>query len=478
MIGILLTVLMIIAGELIWLMDPITIGRTYYWIDLLEYVIRLCVLPLCIWIIAAARGIIDDRRRLVQANQYAAHMLPSSQSSYPAWQKFKWSNDLLSLLRVIIIISAVITGILIIFAPHSLLVIGIGFSVSLLIVMTDSIVGQWLMRGRIPLKTCGQIISVIMLLIVLLFPTRYMVTYPGLTVNMHRYATVTQQNTNQVHTTGQITGVLVFERPAFPIDWLYAAIFEHYEFRRIQPQDPSLGEQLQVVRTMKYRADQIASAYAFEKVGIGAGLTYHGVRVMGMVEHSPAIGVLQAGDIIIGINHQSVQSISDLLTMMAEIKPGTQVSLDVVRQSKVVSVTTATIPAADDPERSVIGIQIADETKLDLPLDVTYRSYMLHEGGPSHGAMLALTIIDQLTPGGVIGDWHVAGTGTIQADGTIGRIGGIKQKAYIVEQAGADVFFVPFGQESAARLGATKLTIIPVKTLDDILQWLTDHTSP
>ena len=57
--------------------------------------------------------------------------------------------------------------------------------------------------------------------------------------------------------------------------------------------------------------------------------------------------------------------------------------------------------------------------------------------------MFALGIIDKTTPGELNGGERVAGTGTITASGTVGPIGGIRQKLYGAEAAGAKVFLAP-----------------------------------
>ncbi len=92
---------------------------------------------------------------------------------------------------------------------------------------------------------------------------------------MNRYA---QANGGNVH--GEISGVLVFERPAFPIDWLYAKLFAKYSF---EPKNlgMSLGAYNQEVRTMKEDANAAGSAIAYQKVGKGqrdhlAWCSYHG----------------------------------------------------------------------------------------------------------------------------------------------------------------------------------------------------------
>ena len=181
------------------------------------------------------------------------------------------------------------------------------------------------------------------------------------------------------------------------------------------------------------------------------------------------------GDIIVQMNGHPVSRLEDLQQLMLAVSPGDAVTLEVQREGRKMRLQLDTVPSESDPSRAVIGIQISDYVEFDVPREVMFTEYMLHEGGPSHGAMLALTIIDQLTPGGVTYGNRVAGTGTIRADGSIGPIGGIRQKAFTVARSGADVFFVPSGQEEEARRGAEELNIVPVRTIDDILAWLRDH---
>jgi Lon-like protease len=57
--------------------------------------------------------------------------------------------------------------------------------------------------------------------------------------------------------------------------------------------------------------------------------------------------------------------------------------------------------------------------------------------------MFSLAVVDKLTTGNLAGSKFVAGTGTIKADGTVGRIGGIVHKMTAARDAGATVFMVP-----------------------------------
>ena len=63
-------------------------------------------------------------------------------------------------------------------------------------------------------------------------------------------------------------------------------------------------------------------------------------------------------------------------------------------------------------------------------------------GGPSGGMIQTLSIYASLLKLN-LSDMKIAGTGTIEIDGTIGRIGGITQKMYTGIYNNIDVFFIP-----------------------------------
>jgi PDZ domain-containing protein len=84
--------------------------------------------------------------------------------------------------------------------------------------------------------------------------------------------------------------------------------------------------------------------------------------------------------------------------------------------------------------------------------------------------MFALGIIDKLTPGELNGGENFAGTGTIDATGAVGAIGGIRQKLYGASNAGAKYFLAPASNcdEVTGHIPAG-LTVFSVATLDDAL---------
>ncbi|MDF6042725.1 hypothetical protein LRD69_11250 [Streptomyces sp. JH14] len=101
-------------------------------------------------------------------------------------------------------------------------------------------------------------------------------------------------------------------------------------------------------------------------------------------------------------------------------------------------------------------------------VDVTLR--LADVGGPSAGLFFALGIVDKLDGDGSGGDLTggrtVAGTGTIEANGNVGAVGGVSLKTQAAKRDGATVFLVPKAEcrEAGAEL-PKGLKLIPVTTL-------------
>ena len=104
----------------------------------------------------------------------------------------------------------------------------------------------------------------------------------------------------------------------------------------------------------------------------------------------------------------------------------------------------------------------------EFPFDVKIQ--LDNVGGPSAGMMFALGIIDKLSDGELNGGQKVAGTGTISADGTVGPIGGIRQKLFGARDAGADWFLAPASNcDEVTGHVPDGIRVFAVATLDDSL---------
>jgi Lon-like protease len=85
--------------------------------------------------------------------------------------------------------------------------------------------------------------------------------------------------------------------------------------------------------------------------------------------------------------------------------------------------------------------------------------------------MFALGIIDKVGPYDLTKGRFVAGTGTIDAAGKVGAIGGIQLKMIAARDKGASVFLAPASNCSDVRAATPAgLTVVKVNTLHEAVQ--------
>jgi PDZ domain-containing protein len=156
---------------------------------------------------------------------------------------------------------------------------------------------------------------------------------------------------------------------------------------------------------------------------------------------APADGKLKVDDEILAVNDVPVSDLASLRKAIAQNGSESPALFDVTRGGVPTTISITPVPAtsADGEKTSIIGV--ATKVLYDFPVDVTIQ--LDNVGGPSAGMMFALGIIDKMTPGELNGGERVAGTGTIDAEGVVGPIGGIRQKLYGAVDAGADYFLAP-----------------------------------
>lgn len=191
--------------------------------------------------------------------------------------------------------------------------------------------------------------------------------------------------------------------------------------------------------------------------------------IVGYAADTAAGEVLEMGDRILSLDGRLVEEIGDLGEAISDNQPGDVVSIEVERAGDVLQYDVELVVSQDEEEgeeRAVIGIIVRS-----LPFWVEIDSGIV--GGPSAGMMYALAIIDALTPDDLTKGRIIAGTGTINEDGTVGNIGAVRQKVPAAEAAGAEYMLVPQGNyETALTAPRTDLELVPVATIDEALEFL------
>ena len=213
------------------------------------------------------------------------------------------------------------------------------------------------------------------------------------------------------------------------------------------------------------------------------------VQVLSTVEGSPAASVLKADDRIVKVGEKQIETLTDV-PKAVNASNGSAIDVTVERGGKQQTFKLTPVRASDD-SRWILGAGL--KQSYDLPAHVQYN--LDGVGGPSAGLMLALGTVDKLSEGTLLADEdaggdpyrsYISGTGTIDANGKVGAIGGIKYKILATGRYGARYFLAPKENcDSIVKMQAEdpalfnyyhagqvkgEMVVIPVSTLEEAVK--------
>jgi PDZ domain-containing protein len=276
-------------------------------------------------------------------------------------------------------------------------------------------------------------------------------------------------------TRGGIYFVDVVVRKATILERLFPGIHNGADLYPASAVDPP-GVTDQLRRTLDLEdmklSQQVAAAVALRALGRHVVLRSVGVRVLADQPGLPAIGKLIPGDVITAVDGKPVPTLSKLRSRLATHRVGDVVAFTILRGKQTLVEKLKTVGVTDPGQkkpRAIVGIAPEQAVDIHLPVQVSIDAHGV--GGPSAGVAFALDVMEELGRDVVHGH-KVAVTGEIHLDGTIGAIGGIKQKTIGARAAHVDAFLVPGDNAREARKYAHGLRIIPVETFPQALRAL------
>lgn len=174
------------------------------------------------------------------------------------------------------------------------------------------------------------------------------------------------------------------------------------------------------------------------------------------------------GDKIIGINDINNSSRDEFMSSLKNIKDGDV--FHIIRNNKNIDITW---------NKDVDNISYAERYDINYNnINPTLKINYENVGGPSGGLLQTLCIYNQLVEEDLTKGLKISGTGTINYNQTVGKIGGIKEKIPTAFEDGIDIFFCPEGNYDDALLAYNKLknkermALIKVKTFSDAIDYL------
>ncbi len=181
---------------------------------------------------------------------------------------------------------------------------------------------------------------------------------------------------------------------------------------------------------------------------------------------------IEIGDNIIECNGKIIADINEVSSLVQEKQVGDKILFKVMRDNKEVE-TSAVVYEENDKKYIGISAITTFNISSDVNVEITSKS---SESGPSGGLMMTLMVYNALTNQDLTHGKKVVGTGTINLDGAVGEIGGVKYKIMGAVKEKADVFLVPTGNyEEALEVKNKKkynIEIVEVETLQDAIDYL------
>jgi PDZ domain-containing protein len=192
------------------------------------------------------------------------------------------------------------------------------------------------------------------------------------------------------------------------------------------------------------------------------------VTVKDVTKGMPADGKLRPGDVIMAVDGTKVDSAERLLDLIRSKPAGSTLVFEVTRAGQPMTIELASF---DHNGTTRVGFTPEATPTAPFSIDVPIENI----GGPSAGLMLTLGMIDKVKQEDLTGGKIIAGSGTMDALGNVGAIGGIPQKLVAAHGAGAAYFLTPERNCAEAVANAKDgLPLVMVATLDDALAALAD----
>ena len=312
---------------------------------------------------------------------------------------------------------------------------------------------------------------------------------PGNAYNVEDFITV---KNGDVDDKGSFSLMTVSVAEATPVTYLIAQFNEYHDILGVEAvRQQGEDDNEYQVRQLKLMSDsQFNALYvAFTKANLPYTVSYNGVYVLNVLENGAADGVLQAGDVVTEWDGQIISRQTELVKMVNEKNKGDEVEIVIERDNKLITEKVKLKEIPNSKGRIGLGITFAESKTIRT--DPTVDADTEKIGGPSAGLMFTLEILNQLLDEDISKGYNIAGTGEMNEDGTVGRIGGVEKKVIAADKAGMEIFFVPDDEvteemiaynpkvvsnyeaaaETAKEIGTT-MKIVPVKTIDDALNYL------
>ena len=294
---------------------------------------------------------------------------------------------------------------------------------------------------RFSLKQKISYSILLLFIITLLIPTPYYIYQPGSVEELGSKVTVEGES----HPTeGNFYLTTVLSMKAVNIYYLaYGYMNSYADIRKVEQVRGDLTDEEYSLMLNHYMtsSQQNAIVAGQRAANENVRVTPSGVFVANVLEESDAKNRIYVGDIIHEIDGQTVETAEQFIEYLSNKQLDDRVRIGVERNGENFTFEVKLIQLKNSKNK--IGVGISTENQWNVQVDKEVKVDAKDIGGPSAGLMFSLQIYNQLKDEDLTKGYEIAGTGTIDMDGHVGQIGGIREKVTAVQRGNIDVFFVP-----------------------------------
>lgn len=183
---------------------------------------------------------------------------------------------------------------------------------------------------------------------------------------------------------------------------------------------------------------------------------------------------LKIGDEILEVNKRTIENLNDIKNIISNSKLNEELEFKIIRNKKEKTIKEK---IKKIKEEKALGVILITDYKYKTNPQIELK-FKPSESGSSGGLMMALSIYSAISNEDILKGRNIAGTGTIDIDGNVGEIAGIKYKIMGAAKNNIDIVLVPSANYKEAlktkKENNYKLEIVSVKTFEEAINYLKD----
>ena len=277
------------------------------------------------------------------------------------------------------------------------------------------------------------------------------------------------ETTNKKESTGNINLLYVTEYEGTVSSVVMSFLMKNWDLEKLEEVQLSNETPEEIKSRNKIMLDnsiQNAIFVAYNKAGKQINITNKKNIIIGLTDNKD----LKIGDEILSANDNLVEDINTLKEIINKSNINDTIELKIKRNNQEL---TYQVPVIEKNNMKMLGIVMITnyEYELDPEINIKFKD---SEGGSSGGAMMSLSIYNAITDEDITKGLKIGGTGTIDINGNVGEIDGVKYKIMGAIKNDLDIVFVPSAnyEDAIKAKGKNKIKIVSVDTFDEIINYL------